>query len=318
MVRGTVRRAIEIFEEAIHLAPWYPNTALAHLYLGWLYYIQNDIEAGIAERERAMELLPIPSMQSIGYGYNSGARLALGDIKGAVADLEKAEKLLKSPDATDLDRARVASHHVLIGVAQGDRPAVAHWLNEMSRYQDISLWPMPLEARILLHERWGESRPTKLQAQYEHFAREGFGYHVIETRIEQALVATDPDRALDFLSEALAAGSREGMVRMFVVAGLEPLLKKAIAMGIEPDFVRKVLEAYRDDERRLKQRTGLLSKREMEVLLLLAEGLTNQQIADRLFISLQTTKVHVRHILDKLDAQGRSQAIAQARELKLL
>jgi LuxR family transcriptional regulator, maltose regulon positive regulatory protein len=61
-----------------------------------------------------------------------------------------------------------------------------------------------------------------------------------------------------------------------------------------------------------------LSDRELEVLGLLAAGKSNQQIADELFVVLDTVKKHVGHILDKLGAANRTQAVARARTLELL
>jgi LuxR family maltose regulon positive regulatory protein len=61
-----------------------------------------------------------------------------------------------------------------------------------------------------------------------------------------------------------------------------------------------------------------LSERELEVLRLLGEGLTNQQIAGRLFIVVGTVKKHTSNIYGKLGASNRTQAIARARELNLL
>ena len=62
----------------------------------------------------------------------------------------------------------------------------------------------------------------------------------------------------------------------------------------------------------------LLSKREVEVLQHIAAGLTNREIATRLYLSLYTVKAHARSINDKLDAHSRTQAAARARALGIL
>ncbi|MCC8409031.1 response regulator transcription factor [Mucilaginibacter sp. UR6-1] len=65
------------------------------------------------------------------------------------------------------------------------------------------------------------------------------------------------------------------------------------------------------------QTTGL-STRELDVLQLMAQGLSNQQIADRLFVSLNTIKTHTSKILEKLEAGRRTQAVDKARKLGLV
>ena len=62
----------------------------------------------------------------------------------------------------------------------------------------------------------------------------------------------------------------------------------------------------------------LLSDRELEVLRLVARGMTNQEIADQLYISLNTVKTHVRHIFQTLEARNRAEAIAYARAKQLI
>ena len=59
-----------------------------------------------------------------------------------------------------------------------------------------------------------------------------------------------------------------------------------------------------------------LTEREGEVLLLLAEGRTNREIAERLVVTLDTVKKHLTHIFGKLDAASRPQVVARARELR--
>jgi LuxR family maltose regulon positive regulatory protein len=61
-----------------------------------------------------------------------------------------------------------------------------------------------------------------------------------------------------------------------------------------------------------------LSERELEVLQHIAEGLTNREIADRMYLSLNTIKVHTRNIYGKLGVNNRTQAVSRARDLSVL
>lgn len=94
-----------------------------------------------------------------------------------------------------------------------------------------------------------------------------------------------------------------------VWAGLKITGKKTIV-------VTQLVTAFQLDEERLKQ-LGI-SKREYEVLELLAAGLSNQGIADKLFVSLNTVKTHTSNLFLKLDVQRRTQAIQKAKALRLI
>ncbi len=61
-----------------------------------------------------------------------------------------------------------------------------------------------------------------------------------------------------------------------------------------------------------------ITPREIEVLRLMAEGLSNQEIADRMFVSLNTVKTHSSNVFSKLDVQRRTQAIQKAKDLGIL
>lgn len=90
------------------------------------------------------------------------------------------------------------------------------------------------------------------------------------------------------------------------------------------DYVLKLLAAFRTQHALHPSSLSPqplvepLSERELEVLDLIAEGLSNQEIAQRLFLSVPTVKWHTTHIYGKLGVQNRTQAVAQARALGLL
>ena len=86
--------------------------------------------------------------------------------------------------------------------------------------------------------------------------------------------------------------------------------------ALSPEVVGSVLNAL--SKAVVEDPTALLSDREQEVLMCLAEGLTTTQIAARLYISENTVKTHIRHILDKLESSNRTEAVGKATLLGLL
>lgn len=91
-------------------------------------------------------------------------------------------------------------------------------------------------------------------------------------------------------------------------AGLKLTRPRVVEVPVSAPFER--------DEEALR-RLGI-SKREFEVLELIAAGLSNQEIADRLFVSTSTVKTHVSSVLAKLDAGRRTEAIAKAKEMRII
>jgi LuxR family maltose regulon positive regulatory protein len=115
------------------------------------------------------------------------------------------------------------------------------------------------------------------------------------------------------------------------------LLYQALGRGIAghgtvAHYVRRLLAAFPDagpeqavppnaqtpESRRIEPLIEPLSERELEVLALLAEGLTNREIASRLYLALNTVKAHTGSIYGKLGVHSRTQAVAKARTLGLL
>ena len=142
----------------------------------------------------------------------------------------------------------------------------------------------------------------------------------------------EKDQAVHLLLDALALAEPEGFIRSFVDEGspMAHLLSAAAARGKLSEYIGKLQAAF---EAEMQQREATshrlpaspdqpliepLSQREVEVLQLIAQGLSNQEICERLFLALDTVKGHNRKIFDKLQVQRRTEAVARARELGLL
>ena len=109
---------------------------------------------------------------------------------------------------------------------------------------------------------------------------------------------------------------------------LARLLYEAVVRGNAPEYARRLLAAFpfaesehpaaSDPQSPDSELLEPLSKRELEVLQVIAEGLTNQEIGSVLFVSLNTVKAHTRSIYGKLGIHNRTQAVARARALGIL
>ena len=140
----------------------------------------------------------------------------------------------------------------------------------------------------------------------------------------------EKDKAVQLLFDALAIASPGGFIRLFVEEGLPMahLLSEAEAIEVMPDSIGKVLAVCEAEEQKSEDTSYRpapaqplnepLSQRELEVLHLMAQGLSNQEMCERLFLALDTVKGHNRKIFNKLRVQRRTEAVARARELGLL
>ena len=137
------------------------------------------------------------------------------------------------------------------------------------------------------------------------------------------------DEAIGFLERALTLAEPGGFIRVFLDEGpaMASLLYEVLSRDILPHLVKHLLAAYPADG----QERGVpaseaedadwvepLSEREIEILSLIAEGSTNQEIAGKVFLSLNTVKAHTRNIYGKLGVNNRTQAVARARTLGIL
>lgn len=137
------------------------------------------------------------------------------------------------------------------------------------------------------------------------------------------------DQALDALERALSLAEPEGYVRAFIGEGapMGELLRQAAARGIAVEYVGKLLSEWAKEMRRgepaeespsFPAGVEVFTERELEILRLLAIGLSNREIAEQLFLAVGTVKKYTSNIYGKLSVHSRTQASAKARELGLL
>ena len=188
-------------------------------------------------------------------------------------------------------------------------------------------------ARILIAQGRLDETATLLQRLLEIAETGGQTSRTIEILMLQALAfqaGDDITQAMAALERALTLAEPGGFVRVFVDEGppMARLLYEAAARGIASDYSRRLLAAFPvvELEQTRPSKTQApkselvepLSERELEVLQLIAAGLTNPEIASRLFLALNTVKAHTRNIYGKLNVHSRTQAVARSQELGLL
>lgn len=264
------------------------------------------------------------------------ARIALstGDITAAGAALETAgrasEQMAVMPHlvvATGAMRARLY-------LAQGDLSRALQWAANQPEppdcFDEESMGRTVMVARVRLAQgdRLGA---LDLLARLETDARGGSKNNLlIETLTLTALAETDRSRAYQALEEAIALGLPEGYRRVYLDEG-EPLrillqgyraqLKKDETEGQYPDHIALVdllLSCFPSYSQVEKRGEVLLTDREIEILRCMAEGLTNEEIGRKLYISAGTVKAHSAAIYRKLDVANRSEAISKAKDKNII
>lgn len=325
------------------------------MYVGMsaLHREHNDLE--IAKRhlltsQSLGELARLPQNPYRWCAAMARIREAQGDLDGALDLLDQAERLYNGAFSPNV--RPIATRKVRVWVAQGRLGEALVWAHEhglsvdneisyLHEFDHITL------ARVLIARYKTDRVEGNLHAALALLARllqaaeeGGRNGSVIEILILQSLAHQaqgDLPAALLPLQHALALAEPEGYVRIFLDEGssMMQLLREASAREIMPNYTDKLLAAFEAEKQKSEDKPDLplalteghrdgeslidpLSQRELKILQLIAQGLSNREIGERLFLALDTIKGHNRKIFDKLQVQSRTEAIARARELGLL
>jgi LuxR family maltose regulon positive regulatory protein len=350
--QGRLQRTIEICRQQIQFANEFglSQTRAA----GWLLAIWgevlaelNDLDGAIDKAKKGVELTESGGdLAMIGWSYMCLMRIIFsrGDMAGAEEIIQKMGNVARESKVPPWFTNLMAAWQTQIWLVQDELEAASQWAVERRLDTDgdselphkldfFLLFDYILYARILIAQGRLDETTTLLQHLLESAEAGGRTSRVIEILILQALASQaggDTTRAMTTLERALTLAEPGGFIRTFVDEGppMARLLYEALTRGIAPDYVRRLLAAFPDAEPEKADSTQMqspetelvepLSEREIEVLQLIAEGLTNQEVASRLFLAVSTVKVHTRNIYGKLGVTNRTQAVARARALGIL
>src|SRR5271169_3581925 len=341
---ATYRQALDTFGESSQTA----LTGPAHVGLAQVLYERNDLTAALDHATRGVTLcrqLAFTLPLAAGLAVVARIRQAHGDAVGAREAMGEAGQAGLSTQVVALFNP-VPSQRARLLLAQGDVTASSQWAKAAGlSSEDEPDYPRApgylLLARVLLAQDRPGPALTLLQRLLTTAASQGRTGDVIEIQALRALALAargDHAGALGALAEALTLACPQGYVRVFADEGaaMRALLTRlsaarkdlrAPARDIDPDYLARLLRACvqagaapasRRAAAALPGMAEPLTDREVEVLRLLAAGKSNQRIAHELFVALDTVKKHVTHVLGKLGAVNRTEAVARARQLGLI
>jgi LuxR family transcriptional regulator, maltose regulon positive regulatory protein len=314
----------------------------AYLGMGRIFYEWNDLDAAEQNLQQGLQMArqydKSIDRSVICEMSLANLKLARGDVAGAAAMLAETEQSVRQNNLM-YRMPEIAAAQVKVLLRQGNLVAAA----DLAGKYELPL----IRAKVLLAQGDPSAalavlRPLRQQMEAKGLADERFKAMILQA---VALRANDEkDQALQLLGEALALAEPGGCIRVFVDEG-EPMrllirdfrwrLEKQPHDGVRllSGYVERLLAAFGEpaampppigDLRQSKienppsTMVEPLSQRELEILHLIAQGLSNREISARLFLALDTVKGHNRRIFDKLQVQSRTEAIARASELGLL
>ena len=339
----TYRQALEM--TAVPGRPPPPTAGPPYVGLGEVAYQRDDLNPALLYATEGIALcrqFVYKTPLAAGLATLAWIRQVTGDPAGALQAIDEAKQA--SP-GTAGPLNPVPAQRARLLLAQGDLAAAARWTQENGLNEDDEPdYPSEQEYLVLARVLLAQARPGPALALLDRLhaaaaAQDRIG-SLIEIGALRALAVAasgDADRAVDALAEALTLACPQGYVRVFADEGppMAALLGHLIAAqrtgqapaGVPLGYLARLQRAFGagppapEPGRDTVAVPGIvypLTSRELEVVEMLAAGRSNQSIAAELVVTLDTVKKHVSHVLAKLGAANRTEAVARARELSLI
>jgi len=293
----------------------------AHLGLAHILYEWNDLDGAAQHGRQSLHLAQqydrVIDRFIVCELFLARLQLAQGDVAGASALVAQAEQSARQKNFVHRI-PEVVDAQVLVLLRQGKLTVAAG----LAQTYDLPI----SQARVQLAQGNAAAALALLGPLRQQLETKLWVDEQLKVMVLQAVALHahgEKDKAVQLLGEALALAEPAGFIRLFVDEGapLAQLLSAAAARGGAPAYIGKLLAAFPNVVAIPATRSAMvepLSQREVEVLHLIAQGLSNHEICERLFLALDTVKGHNRRIFDKLQVQRRTEAIARARTLGLL
>lgn len=310
--QGRLQQAFMQYQAGLRAHGDISIAGVLHVGIAEIYYERNDldnarrhVEEAFHAGERGGEIKPLVY-----------ATIALGSM------LPPHEALQRLEVATSLTNwTLLYAWQALWWLHAGNTCMASYWLEDTrAASAQISEFERLTQARILLAlEQWEDAARLLDILQVEALENQRFGDLIpillLQAQREQAQGRWQ--EALQYVVQAVERGESEMYVRSFLDEG-EALLRLCQQLAHQMPDNRYLQQLVRHFRNTVLQPASLpfgetLSQREVEVLSLIAEGASNEDIAERLFLTTGTVKWHVHNILGKLDAKNRTQAVKKAK-----
>ncbi|MGD8813961.1 MAG: LuxR C-terminal-related transcriptional regulator, partial [Anaerolineales bacterium] len=349
--QGQLQQVIEICREQLDLAHAngfknLPMIGGLWAILGEVLVERNDLDRGLEFIQKGIEQTdPWGNVAMLGWSYHCLARahLVRGNPAGAEEAIMQMARIAQESSVPPTITSEMEAWRAQAMLARGNLKEASNWVQERGLSIDGDI-PLRREseyralARVLIAQGHLDKAGGLLVRLLKAAEEDGRLSNVIEIWILKALVHErlgDITEALHAVDQALILAEPHGFMSVFVEEGntMGKLLSRILetqrkahsppSNEVSVAYIHTLLSAI---EAKTQVHTAPtdqsliepLTRRELEVLVLVAQGLTNREIAERLFISLHTVKGHNRHIYEKLGVKNRTQAIHKATALRLI